>query len=136
MPLRATEIGIKTHKQKEMVDLTGELQRVVRENGWREGILFIYVPHTTAGVCINENADPNVSKDILTFLTRLVPREGDYAHTEGNSDAHIQSTLVGNQAFVPVINGELLLGRWEGVFLTEYDGPRSRTVRLFFLENL
>lgn len=134
MPLRATEFAIQTRQKKELAEITPELRRIVREYGWREGILFLYLPHTTAGLCINEDADPNVRKDILNFLTHLVPREGSYAHAEGNSDAHIQSTLVGNQLFVPVLSGELQLGRWEGVFLAEYDGPRLRTIRLFFLE--
>lgn len=134
MPLRATEFGVRSKQRKEFVDITEDLRRLVREHGWREGILFLYLPHTTAGLCINEDADPDVRKDILNFLTRLIPHEGPYEHAEGNSDAHIQSTLVGNQLFVPVASGELQLGRWEGVFLAEYDGPRLRTVRLFFLE--
>lgn len=134
MPLRATEFGVSTKNRKDLVDITPEVRRIVKEHGWREGILFLYLPHTTAGLCINEDADPAVARDILGFLTRLVPREGLYEHSEGNSDAHIQSTLVGNQLFVPVAMGELQLGRWEGIFLAEYDGPRLRTVRLFFLE--
>jgi secondary thiamine-phosphate synthase enzyme len=134
MPLRATEFAVQSRKRKELLDLTSEIRKIVKEYGWREGILFIHIPHTTAGLVLNENADPNVGNDILSFLSRLVPKEGDYAHEEGNSDSHIQSSLVGNQAFIPVLKGDLQLGRWEGIFLAEYDGPRTRTVRLYFLE--
>jgi len=132
--MRATEIGIRTQEREQLADLSAKLRELCAEQGWREGMLHVYVPHTTAGCVINENADPDVAGDVLRTLRTLVPREGDYAHAEGNSDAHVKSILVGNQVSVAVINGQLQLGRWEGIFLAEFDGPRDRIVRLYFQE--
>jgi len=125
-------LGLRTTARREFVDLTGRLQDAVRQHGWRDGVLHVYCPHTTAGVTINEGADPSVQRDILATLARLVPHRGDYQHAEGNSDAHVQSSLVGAGAWVPVEDGALALGTWQAVFFCEFDGPRSRSVWLQF----
>ena len=125
-------LGLRTTARREFVDLTGRLQDAVRQHGWRNGVLHVHCPHTTAGVTINEGADPSVQRDILATLARLVPHRGDYQHAEGNSDAHVQSSLVGVGAWVPVEDGALALGTWQAVFFCEFDGPRSRSVWLQF----
>ncbi|MGC7847780.1 secondary thiamine-phosphate synthase enzyme YjbQ [Desulforudis sp. 1088] len=119
-------VEVETRLRSELVDVTAEIARIVTESGVREGVCHIYVAHTTAGVLINEYADPSVARDILAFLTRLVPATGDYKHAEGNSDAHIKSVLVGPAKVVPVQDGRLALGTWQGIFFAEFDGPRRR----------
>lgn len=126
--MRWTQIEVSTGSRNQLVDITGALAYAVGENGVRNGTCHAYVPHTTAGVTINENADPDVTRDILADLARLVPARGDYRHAEGNSDAHIKASLVGFSAMVPVIDGRLALGTWQGVYLCEFDGPRRRRV--------
>jgi secondary thiamine-phosphate synthase enzyme len=115
-----------------MVDITSQVEGELRRSGLEDGVCFIYVPHTTAGITINENADPSVIADIQATLNRLVPWEGPYSHLEGNSAAHIKSTLVGNSVMVLVESGRLKLGTWQGIFLCEFDGPRSRKVHIKF----
>jgi secondary thiamine-phosphate synthase enzyme len=110
------------------------VQRLVRDQGWSAGALLLYCTHTTAGVTINEAADPSVVRDILTHLGRLVPSSGDYKHMEGNSDAHIKSSLVGCSEYVPVQQGKMQLGTWQGIFFAEFDGPRSRKVLVQWLQ--
>ena len=100
----------------------------------RQGILYVYVPHTTAGVTINEGADPSVAQDLIAGLARLVPRDAGYRHAEGNSDAHIKTSLIGSHVVVPVEDGKLLLGTWQSIYLAEFDGPRTRKVHLRPLE--
>jgi secondary thiamine-phosphate synthase enzyme len=119
-------------KRCEALDITGPLQEVCNRWGGT-GALLVYCPHTTAGVAINEHADADVMDDVAGALSRLVPHHGPYAHAEGNSDAHIKSVLTGNQVVVPVCDGHLLVGRWQGVFFLEFDGPRHRTLWLNFL---
>ncbi len=121
-------IAVKSTKRKEMIDITRRLSDIVRRNGIKEGICFAFVPHTTCGLTINENADPSVREDILSVLVNLVPEHSGYTHVEGNSDAHIQSTLVGHSISIIIENGQLMLGTWQGVFLCEFDGPRTRNV--------
>ena len=111
-----------------MVDITGNIASIVGEEGIRSGICHVFVPHTTAGVTINENADPDVPRDILTTLSRLVPANGSYRHAEGNSDAHVKASLMGSSVTVIVENGELVLGMWQSIFFCEFDGPRTRKV--------
>jgi secondary thiamine-phosphate synthase enzyme len=123
-------LGVKTSRRTEMLDITREVQRVIRDAGVRGGICHLFVPHTTAGLTINENADPDVPRDIEAAMDRLVPKGGPYKHLEGNADAHIKSTLTGVSLRVEIERGELQLGRWQGIFFCEYDGPRSREVRL------
>jgi secondary thiamine-phosphate synthase enzyme len=119
-------LSVASHERNQFIDVTPEVNRVVAKSGIREGVCHLYVPHTTAGVTINENADPSVPQDILERLNVLAPREGRYRHTEGNADAHIKATLVGASQTVPVAEGRLLLGTWQGVFFCEFDGPRRR----------
>lgn len=117
---------IKTRSRNEMVDITGQVESAVRKSGVVSGVCFVYVPHTTAGVTVNESYDPDVAKDISVTLSRLVPAGSGYEHTEGNADAHIKSVLVGCCQALPVENGRLMLGRWQGLFFCEFDGPRER----------
>lgn len=125
-------LSIRTRDRSEMVDITSQVEGELRRSGLEDGVCFIYVPHTTAGITINENADPSVKADIQATLNRLVPWEGPYSHLEGNSAAHIKSTLVGNSVMVLVESGRLKLGTWQGIFLCEFDGPRSRKVHIKF----
>lgn len=121
-------IEVATQKRQEFVDITGRIREAIRESGIREGVAYIYCPHTTAGLCINENYDPTVAEDILNKLEELVPRAGAYRHAEGNAAAHIKSCLVGVAHPLLVSGGDLLLGTWQGVFFCEFDGPRRRKV--------
>lgn len=122
------EIILKTNRRIELIDITAQVAEAVRSSGIREGICVVYCPHTTAGLTINERADPNVASDIVNRLSKLVPHNENYAHIEGNADAHIKSTLTGNSVQLIVNNGNLLLGVWQGIFFCEYDGPRNRRV--------
>lgn len=119
-------IRVKTSRRTELVDITNEVQRVVSALGIRVGTCFLYVPHTTAGVLINEHADPDVATDAEGAFDRLVPAAGPYRHAEGNSDSHVKSMLAGVNQFVFVEEGKLALGRWQGIFFAEFDGPRER----------
>ena len=121
---------VRTSSREEFVDISREVARAVRELGVADGVCHAYVSHTTAGVTINESADPSVQRDILTTLRRLVPHQGDYRHAEGNSDAHVKTSLMGSSAWVPLVGGKLALGTWQGIFFCEFDGPRTRTVRV------
>ncbi len=111
-----------------MLDITGDVERVVGEIGVKEGLCTVLVPHTTAGITVNENADPSVRRDILVQLAKLVPGDGRYSHTEGNADAHIKASLMGSSVQVPVEGGKLKFGTWQGIFFCEFDGPRRRKV--------
>lgn len=123
-------IEIRTRAKEEFVDLTAEVGRIVAASGVRDGLCVVAVPHTTAGVTVNENADPDVRADLLAALRRLVPDALPYAHGEGNSPAHIKATLVGSSATLIVEGGALKLGTWQGIFFCEFDGPRTRRVRV------
>lgn len=122
------EILVKTRLREECVPITSLVQRVVNEEGVQEGWCVVYVPHTTAGVTIQENADPDVIADLLAGLDRMVPRHVPYEHGEGNSPAHIKASLLGSSVTVLIEEGRLLLGTWQGIFLGEFDGPRQRRV--------
>jgi secondary thiamine-phosphate synthase enzyme len=126
------EISIHTQKRSEVMDITRNVQQACKQWGGT-GLVQVYCPHTTCGVAVNEKFDPAVREDVLAFLERAIPQKGPYIHEEGNSDAHIKSLLVGNQTVLPVRQGTLLLGRWQGVFFLEFDGPRARTLWLTFL---
>src|SRR5215475_9787465 len=119
-------IRVKSSRRTQMVDITGDVHRVVTALGIRVGTCFLYVPHTTAGILINEHADPDVAGDAEGALDRLVPMAGPYRHAEGNSDSHVKTMLTGVTQFVFVEEGKLALGRWQGIFLAEFDGPRER----------
>ena len=121
-------IEIRTRAKEEFVDLTAEVGRVVAASGVASGVCVVAVPHTTAGVTVNENADPNVRADLLMTLRRIVPDTLPYAHAEGNSPAHVKAALVGSSATLIVEGGRLQLGTWQGVFFCEFDGPRPRKV--------
>ncbi|MFO7875024.1 MAG: secondary thiamine-phosphate synthase enzyme YjbQ [Desulfovermiculus sp.] len=121
-------INVQSAKREELIDITGQVREMIREQKWQNGVLLLYCTHTTAGITINESADPSVVRDILVFLSRTVPRQGDYKHLEGNSDAHIKSSLIGCSEQVIVDQGKLVLGTWQGIFFAEFDGPRSRKV--------
>lgn len=123
-------ISIRSGARNEFIDITPDIRSLVSESGVKSGICLIYVPHTTAGVTINEGADPAVTKDVLTTLSKLIPHKGNYMHAEGNSDAHIKSSLVGSSQTVIIEGGRLLLGTWQAVFFCEFDGPRQRNVMI------
>ncbi len=123
-----------TQKRTHFEDITEAVKEIVKEEGVKDGICYIYVPHTTAGVFINENADPDVKWDIEKTLEELVPWINDYKHVEGNAAAHIKSVLTGNSVFIPIKNGKLLLGTWQGIFFAEFDGPRDRKVIIKIME--
>jgi secondary thiamine-phosphate synthase enzyme len=127
-------LTVNTRSQTELVDITAEVGRMVAESGVRQGLCMVYVPHTTAGVTINESADPSVRADLLMVLNQMVPWKADYRHMEGNSPAHVKSTLVGTSQTVAIENGTLVLGTWQGIFFCEFDGPRRRSVHLRILE--
>jgi len=122
------EISVETHSRAEMIDITAAVQKAVREGKIEEGICLIYTPHTTAAITINENADPDVPRDILAALDMAVPLSANYRHAEGNSVAHVKSSLVGASELVIIENGRLVLGTWQSIFFCEFDGPRSRKV--------
>ena len=123
-------IEVSTASRSQLVDITSMVREVVRKTGARDGMCLVYVPHTTAGITINEAADPAVAADILGHLEKLVPRGGGYRHREGNADAHIKASLTGFSAAVPMAGGDLELGTWQGIFLCEFDGPRRRKVKV------
>lgn len=121
-------LRLDTTKREIMVDITDSLAEVVREARITTGALVAYTPHTTTGLTINEGADPDVCRDILTHLRTMIPRDGDFRHAEGNSDAHIKASLFGSSVHLIIDNSRLALGRWQRVFLGEFDGPRSREI--------
>jgi secondary thiamine-phosphate synthase enzyme len=123
-------LTVKTHSRTEMIDITDDVQAALRENGVRDGFCMVFVPHTTAAVTINENADPTVKDDMLKVINNIIPWDDGYRHLEGNSAAHIKSTLVGASELVAVAAGKLQLGTWQGLFFCEFDGPRRRKVHL------
>jgi secondary thiamine-phosphate synthase enzyme len=123
-----TAFEVRTQQREQLVDITARVAEAVRESGVREGWALVYCPHTTAGVTINENADPDVVTDMLETLRRIAPRDDDYRHAEGNSDGHVKASLVGSSVTIPIAEGRLALGTWQGVHFAEFDGPRQRKV--------
>jgi secondary thiamine-phosphate synthase enzyme len=121
-------IKVRTHARTEMVDITSKIQQSVKESGIESGICTVFVPHTTAGITINENADPDVVSDILKEVNKIVPFEDGYLHMEGNSAAHIKASLFGFSQQIIVEGGRLMLGTWQGIYFCEFDGPRNREV--------
>jgi len=119
-------IEISSSRHSEAIDVTSKVKEVLSKANIDKGTLFIYVPHTTAAIIINEAYDPSVMEDFLNHLSKIVPCNGTYKHSEGNADAHIKASLIGNQRFIIVKDGKLLLGKWEGIFFLEFDGPRRR----------
>jgi secondary thiamine-phosphate synthase enzyme len=123
-----TTIHVKTRSRIEMVDITSSVQKEVSKSKTSEGLCLVYVPHTTAGITINEGADPAVCQDVMDKLNELVPANAGYRHMEGNADSHIKASLMGSSVHVMVENGRLVLGTWQKIFFCEFDGPRSRRV--------
>ncbi len=121
-------IYINTTKRTQLIDITSQVGEAVRKSNIKDGVCMVYVPHTTAAVTINENADPNVREDIINILNQIVPWQYDYKHLEGNSPAHIKATLIGPSVTIFIENTHLSLGTWQGIFFCEFDGPRSRRV--------
>jgi secondary thiamine-phosphate synthase enzyme len=130
MPNGWTSFEVRTQRRAQLLDITDKVDREVARSGVAEGVCHIYVPHTTAGVTINEGADPDVARDIESFLATMVPKESGFRHGEGNSDSHIKTVLVGPSVTAPVRGGKLGLGTWQAIFLCEWDGPRTRTVEV------
>ena len=127
--MRSFAVG--TTKRTEFVEITAEVRAAVRSNGLSSGICVVYCPHTTAGVTIQENADPDVVRDILLWLNHHIPKDvPEFRHAEGNSDSHLKSSLIGTSVTIIVENGDLVLGTWQGVYFCEFDGPRTRTVQV------
>ncbi len=121
-------LEVKTFSRSQFIDITGQVRQLVADAGIREGVCYLYVPHTTAAITINENADPTVVQDILNQLEKMVPWQGDYRHTEGNAAAHIKAGLLSASQTIFISNGRLVLGTWQGIFFCEFDGPRERKV--------
>lgn len=127
-------LQVATQSRRALVDITGKVREALGQSGMADGIAVIYSPHTTAGILINENCDPDVARDTLLWMGEAVPKDhAGFRHNEGNSDSHIQTNLVGSSATVIVENGQLCLGTWQGIFLAEYDGPRHRQVWCKFI---
>ena len=127
-------LSVQTRQNTELIDITSDINQLIQKSGIDQGLCMIYVPHTTAAVTINESADPSVKSDILMILNQIVPWEANYRHLEGNSPAHIKSTLVGSSELIAIENRRLILGTWQGVFFCEFDGPRTRKVDVRIME--
>jgi len=125
-------LQVKTSAKTELVDITNKISEAVRLQGIKDGLCFLYVPHTTAAVTINESADPAVKDDILMVLNQIVPWKAGYRHLEGNSPAHVKASMIGASELMAVENGKLVLGTWQGIFFCEFDGPRTRKLDIRF----
>ena len=122
------ELNVSTNERNELIDITSEVKKIVKKSGIEEGICVVYCPHTTAAITINESADPDVKRDILMWLNKLVPENSGFKHSEGNSDSHIKSSLVGASEILIIKDGDLVLGTWQNLYFAEFDGPRQRKV--------
>jgi secondary thiamine-phosphate synthase enzyme len=126
-------LSVKTRETTELVDIKSDISRLVQKSGVDQGLCMLYVPHTTAAVTINESADPSVKSDMLMVLNQIIPREAGYRHLEGNSAAHIKTTLVGSSELIAIEKQQLVLGTWQGIFFCEFDGPRNRKLQVHIL---
>jgi len=126
MSMNVEKINVRSSKRCELIDITDQVQRVVTKNKIQDGVCVVFVPHTTAGITINENADPSVVQDVLYELDRMVPHRDDYAHLEGNSAAHIKASIMGSSVSVFISDSRLEFGTWQGIYFAEFDGPRTR----------
>lgn len=129
------ELHISSKKREEMIDITREIQNAINQEKMMDGYLIVYVPHTTAGITINEGADPSVQQDLIKTLQQLIPEKNNYEHEEGNSDAHIKASLLGSSVTLLVNKGKLVLGTWQHIFFYEGDGPRNRIVNIHIGKN-
>ena len=127
-------LAVKTRERTELIDVTSEISQLVQKSGIDQGLCMVFVPHTTAAVTINESADPSVKSDMLMVLNQIVPWEANYRHLEGNSPAHVKSTLVGPSQLIAIEKGRLVLGTWQGIFFCEFDGPRNRQLHVRIME--
>lgn len=123
-------LSLKTRYREQLLDITAQVQEAIEQLGIKDGACLVYSPHTTAGITINENSDPDVVSDILKWMRETIPQDGGFRHGEGNADAHIKTTLVGPSQWVPVSGGRLALGRWQAIYFCEFDGPRTRQVHV------
>lgn len=128
-------INVKSRSRTEFIDITEKIQEVIKDADITSGVCTLFIPHTTAGITINEGVDPSVQRDIQTFLNRLVPFDGDYHHREGNSSAHIKASIIGSSQNILIDEGKIVLGTWQSIFFCEFDGPRHRRVALRFVAN-
>ena len=128
--METTEIRLSTKRRTQFISITSKIAEIIKNNGWQDGVVTVFVPHTTAGVTINENADPDVASDMEAFSDELVPQNNRFRHSEGNSDAHIKASFYGSSVQVILCNGSLWLGTWQGIYFCEFDGPRERNVYL------
>lgn len=126
-------LDVRSSRREEFIDITDRVRAFVRSAGTASGFCVVYVPHTTAAVTVNESYDPDVVRDMVDALGRLIPHKGPYRHGEGNSDAHIKASLFGASEMIPIVEGELALGTWQGIFFAEFDGPRQRRARVAVL---
>ena len=129
------QLTVTTQKKTQFIDITSQIQKAAKTQDIDSGLCFVFVPHTTAAVTINENADPAVQSDMLSVFNTIIPWDLDYRHLEGNSAAHVKSSLVGASEVIAIENGQLDLGTWQGVYFCEFDGPRTRRVKLKFLKD-
>ncbi len=127
-------LSVKSQKKTQFIDITSDTKNIIQTSGIDQGLCMVFVPHTTAAITINESADPSVKSDILMILNQIIPWDADYRHLEGNSPAHIKSTLVGSSELIAIENRRLVLGTWQGVFFCEFDGPRTRKVNIRITE--
>ncbi len=127
-------LTVKTTRRCQLLDVTDQVSGIVKKHGAQDAAALIYVPHTTAGVLINENADPSVAADIQQYLTELVPQSPGFRHSEGNSDAHIKASIIGTSVLIPIQSGTLALGTWQGIYFAEFDGPRQRKLYVQIIE--
>ena len=132
--MKTIKLSVRTGKHTQMLDITRDIQKAVTESGVREGICTVFIPHTTAAVTINENADPDVVRDFTTEINKIVPWEDGYHHMEGNSAAHLKSSMIGFSEQILIEDGRLVLGMWQGIYFCEYDGPRTRKVYVKIIE--
>ena len=123
-------LSVRTDRRTQLVDVTAQVQKAVASSGVADGVCYLYVPHTTAAIAVNECADPDVARDVEGALDRLIPATGPYRHSEGNSDSHVKAVLAGTSQIVFVEDGKLALGRWQGIFFCEFDGPRERKLQV------
>lgn len=131
--MTTAEISISTTRRTQFVSITSKVTEVIADNSWQDGVLTIFVPHTTAAITINENADPDVASDMERFSDELIPQNRNFRHSEGNSDAHIKASFYGSSVQIIVRGGKMWFGTWQGIYFCEFDGPRQRKVHLAFI---
>lgn len=132
MATTTAEFSVSTQRRTQFVTITGQVAEVIASNGWQDGVATIFVPHTTAGITINENADPDVARDMESFSDELIPQSKRFRHSEGNSDAHIKASFYGSSVQVIIRSGKMWLGTWQGIYFCEFDGSRDRMVYVAF----